>query len=184
MARAPPAIADSEARKVVAVLAGGPDKPRNQPQTLRAELIGSSTCIAVNITTTGSAPVLAICRELLAAGVDPDTALDVCYGTGWVQGQSTPAAQFTADANVSGNRNRHNSPRLTDDRDSYGGYGCAGSKNPPYRISVTMLSSGKRTVPYRPYPVQRLRRGSTRRTTSRPIRPTSASHLERKFATL
>jgi hypothetical protein len=47
---------------------------RNRP--LRAEL-GSNTCTAVDITARGTAPVLALCRQLLAAGLDPDQALAV-----------------------------------------------------------------------------------------------------------
>jgi hypothetical protein len=47
---------------------------RNRP--LRAEL-GSNTCTAVDIQVRGTAPVLALCRQLLAAGLDPDQALAV-----------------------------------------------------------------------------------------------------------
>jgi hypothetical protein len=46
-------------------------------KTVRADLIGSDTCSAAGITTTGAAPVLALCRQLLAAGLDPDAALAV-----------------------------------------------------------------------------------------------------------
>ena len=67
-----PAIADSGARKV-AVLAGEPDGQASRPtsyqiQAIRAELIGSDTCTAAGITARGNAPVLALCRQLLAAG--------------------------------------------------------------------------------------------------------------------
>jgi hypothetical protein len=47
---------------------------------VRADLIGSSTCSALGITVTSSSPVLAMCRRLLAAGVDPATRLDVYRG--------------------------------------------------------------------------------------------------------
>jgi hypothetical protein len=49
--------------------------------TVRADLIGSDTCSGAGITATGAAPVLALCRQLLAAGLDPDAALAV-YRTG------------------------------------------------------------------------------------------------------
>ena len=49
-------------------------KSRNM---LRAELIGANTCRAAGLTATGSAPVLALCRNLIAAGLDPDQALEV-----------------------------------------------------------------------------------------------------------
>jgi hypothetical protein len=69
-----------EARKVV-----GTDERDRQPsspppsnsQAIRAELAGSSRCTAAGISTSGSTPVLALCRQLLAAGVDPDLALEV-----------------------------------------------------------------------------------------------------------
>ena len=44
---------------------------------IRAELTGSDTCTAAGLTVRASAPALAMCRELLAAGLDPDRALDV-----------------------------------------------------------------------------------------------------------
>jgi len=45
--------------------------------TVRADLIGSDTCLGAGITATGAAPVLALCRQLLAARLDPDAALEV-----------------------------------------------------------------------------------------------------------
>jgi len=47
---------------------------------LRADLIGSNTCTAHGITGRGSTPVLAQCRQLLAAGLDPDQAMEVYRG--------------------------------------------------------------------------------------------------------
>lgn len=49
---------------------------------LRAELYGSNTATisagtATDITTISTTPVLALCRQLLAAGLDPDAALHV-----------------------------------------------------------------------------------------------------------
>ena len=50
---------------------------RNTPAILRAELIGADTCTVAGMTATAHAPTLAMCRQLLAAGLDPDAALDV-----------------------------------------------------------------------------------------------------------
>ena len=44
---------------------------------LIAELIGDDTATACGITVRSSSPVLALCRELIAAGLDPDAALTV-----------------------------------------------------------------------------------------------------------
>ena len=46
-------------------------------QPLFAELTGSDTCTSAGVTAQGSAPALLLCRQLLAQGVDPDTALTV-----------------------------------------------------------------------------------------------------------
>jgi len=45
-----------------------------------AELIGDDTCTAAGITARSPAPALALCRQLLAAGLDPDRALEVYRG--------------------------------------------------------------------------------------------------------
>jgi hypothetical protein len=47
-------------------------------QVIRAELIGSDQCDAVGITLRGYAPVLKICRHLIAADFDPSCPL-LCY---------------------------------------------------------------------------------------------------------
>src|SRR5437762_1049349 len=47
---------------------------------IRAELTGSDTCSALGITARGDAPVLKLCRALVAAGYDPATALHVYRG--------------------------------------------------------------------------------------------------------
>jgi len=47
-----------------------------QVVTIRAELIGSDCCSALGITARSSAPVLALCRELVAAGFDQDASLE------------------------------------------------------------------------------------------------------------
>lgn len=47
---------------------------------IRAELTGSDTCTANDVTACGHAPVLILCRELIAAGCDPDRAMEVYRG--------------------------------------------------------------------------------------------------------
>ncbi len=44
---------------------------------LRAELIGSDACRCGSITTHSHTPVLAMCRQLLAHGIDPDCAVEI-----------------------------------------------------------------------------------------------------------
>jgi hypothetical protein len=48
-----------------------------QAEPIRAELSGADTCTVASITATAPVPALALCRELLAAGIDPDRALEV-----------------------------------------------------------------------------------------------------------
>jgi hypothetical protein len=75
---------DAGARKVVLAdgLDGRSNKPKTtEPQALRADLIGRNACSANGITATGHAPVLGLCRQLLAAGLDPDRALEVYRGS-------------------------------------------------------------------------------------------------------
>jgi hypothetical protein len=49
-----------------------------QPLTpITAQLIGSHRCESLGIVATGHAPVLNLCRSLLAAGLNPDQALHV-----------------------------------------------------------------------------------------------------------
>ena len=47
---------------------------------IRARLDGSNTCSAAGETAIGTAPVLALCRQLVAAGLDPNHALEVYRG--------------------------------------------------------------------------------------------------------
>ena len=47
---------------------------------LHAEMSGDKSCSSAGITATGHAPVLALCRELIAAGLDPDQALEIYRG--------------------------------------------------------------------------------------------------------
>jgi hypothetical protein len=49
----------------------GTPKERSKQAAVRADLIGSDRCAAEGLTACGSAPVLALCRRLLAASVDP-----------------------------------------------------------------------------------------------------------------
>jgi hypothetical protein len=55
----------------------------DQSQTqvvLRGELYGSTTATAAGITATSTTPVLLLCRQLLAQGVDPDRAAEIYRG--------------------------------------------------------------------------------------------------------
>jgi hypothetical protein len=57
-----------------------PPTPRTQ-DAIRAELIGDDECtIAAGITARGNTPILALCRLLIAAGVDPGRGLNVHRG--------------------------------------------------------------------------------------------------------
>ena len=47
---------------------------------IQAVVIGHDTCTAEGITAHGFAPVLALCRKLVAAGYDPATALHAYRG--------------------------------------------------------------------------------------------------------
>jgi hypothetical protein len=47
---------------------------------IAAELKGSNRCTAIGITARGHAPVLALCRRLIEAGIDPDRPLHVYRG--------------------------------------------------------------------------------------------------------
>jgi hypothetical protein len=48
---------------------------------LHAELVGSNRCAIAGFTATSSAPILALCRTLIAAGFDPTTPME-CYRNG------------------------------------------------------------------------------------------------------
>ena len=49
----------------------------SKQEPLLAELTGSDTCTGGGITVQSSTPVLGLCKALLAAGLDPDSALQV-----------------------------------------------------------------------------------------------------------
>lgn len=55
-------------------------RPVARLTTLRAELIGSNQCNALGIVVHGSAPLLALCRQLIDTDIDPTTALHVYRG--------------------------------------------------------------------------------------------------------
>ena len=50
------------------------------PQVIRAEIIGPDICIALDITSRSSIPILALCRALIEAGHDPGTPLEAYRG--------------------------------------------------------------------------------------------------------
>jgi hypothetical protein len=71
------------ARKTVSV--GKQERWSSKPlqptrQAIRAELIGSTCCTCAGISAHGSAPVLKLCRKLLAAGADPHRPLGAYRG--------------------------------------------------------------------------------------------------------
>jgi hypothetical protein len=78
------AVTDSEARKIVGTgeRDGRTSKlPETQAQdAIRAELIGSDTCVAGNVTGYGNAPVLSLCRRLVDAGHNPKLPLHAYRG--------------------------------------------------------------------------------------------------------
>src|SRR5262245_50277091 len=51
--------------------------PRRNSLPVYAELTGDDTCTCSGLTVRANAPALAMCRQLLAAGLDPDTAMEV-----------------------------------------------------------------------------------------------------------
>jgi hypothetical protein len=55
--------------------------PSHRAQAIRARLVGSNCCEAGGIVAHDSAPALALCRELIAAGADPSAPLH-CYRDG------------------------------------------------------------------------------------------------------
>src|SRR6516225_7670285 len=55
-------------------------KTGSRTGVIRAELFGDGTAAAAGITMTGSAPILALCRKLVAAKHDPDQSLAAYRG--------------------------------------------------------------------------------------------------------
>jgi hypothetical protein len=61
--------------------ASPPNQNQSTPSTiLRAELIGSDTCIALGLVINSSSPVLAMCRALVIAGHDPGSQFEAYRG--------------------------------------------------------------------------------------------------------
>jgi hypothetical protein len=58
----------------------GKTNPIVEAKAIFAELIGSNTCTAVDITVVDHAPVLALCRALVTAGQDPNRPLHAYRG--------------------------------------------------------------------------------------------------------
>lgn len=52
----------------------------NSPLPIRAELIGSDKATSEGITARGQSPVTMLCRQLIAAGFDPDRPLEAYRG--------------------------------------------------------------------------------------------------------
>jgi hypothetical protein len=81
--------------------------PRNnqvatsRQEPIRAELSGSSVCIAAGLKINTGSPVLAICRQLIEAGVDPALRLE-CY-RGDVLALSVSSIAIGAQLRVRGN---------------------------------------------------------------------------------
>jgi hypothetical protein len=75
-----PATGDRGARQEIPFGQNEPAENSHIPdakQAIRAKLIGSDQCTAVGMTAIGNVPALVLCRELLAAGINPDTALEI-----------------------------------------------------------------------------------------------------------
>lgn len=76
------AVTETEARKSNGT--GQRQEPSSQHfhvrKVIRAEIIGTDICIALGITIETSAPVLALCRALVAGGHDQATPLDAYRG--------------------------------------------------------------------------------------------------------
>jgi hypothetical protein len=62
-------------------VSGPEDNPSQVPQqAIRADLIGTGTCIALGLAINSSSPVLALCHALLESGHDPAIALEAYRG--------------------------------------------------------------------------------------------------------
>ena len=78
----PAPVATGREPQLIDLLGGKINLARNiQPKQehVIAELVGDDCCLCQEIgaAVTANAPVLAMCRQLLATGIDPDTALGV-----------------------------------------------------------------------------------------------------------
>ena len=71
-----PAAGDGRPLETLGSTAAQPSSNRHTlPQAIRAELSGSARCSALGISIRAYAPVLELCRRLVAAGRHPDTPL-------------------------------------------------------------------------------------------------------------
>jgi len=115
---------------------------------ISARLIGSDRCEAERIIARSSAPVLALCRELVAAGFHPASSLEAWRGDMLCIRIASigEAAQFTVEDD------RHGRPRLRRWRD--GDRGCGGG--PPLRQNASVLV--RRSSASNPFPAHPMRR--------------------------
>jgi hypothetical protein len=79
-----PAAANGRANRKVLIISSTKNNAGSESEqgetALAVELTGANTCTGVGITARSTAPVLALCRELLAVGLDPDRAMQVYRG--------------------------------------------------------------------------------------------------------
>jgi hypothetical protein len=92
-------------------------------QPIRAEIVGENRASALGIEARAYAPVLALCRELLAAGLDPDAAVEA-YRTGTL---ALRVRSIGEGALLTVEDNRFGTPVLRRWRDRDAGVGAASS---------------------------------------------------------
>jgi hypothetical protein len=82
LTNANPAIGDDGARQagICKDQSATNSQITHHKQPLRAEHLGASICTAGGIAGRGNTPVLALCRQLLAAGLNPAQAMEVYRG--------------------------------------------------------------------------------------------------------
>jgi hypothetical protein len=95
--------------------------PAIEHAIVRAEIVGSDYCSALGIEARTSAPVLALCRELLAAGLDPDAAVEA-YRAGTL---ALRVRSIGEGALLTVEENRFGTPVLRRWRDRDAGVGAA-----------------------------------------------------------
>ena len=69
-----PGAGNAGARKIIS---GNGWSFTNSQVSRPNQVSGSNTCTAAGLTVRSNAPALALCRHLLAAGLDPDRALSI-----------------------------------------------------------------------------------------------------------
>jgi hypothetical protein len=113
-------------------------------QPIRAEIVGSDSCSALGIEARASAPVLALCRNLLAAGLDPDAAVEA-YRAGTL---ALRVRSIGEGALLTVEDNRFGTPVLRPWRDRDAGVGAAppirqnGAAGTGYPADVPLLLAG------------------------------------------